>query len=123
MKMKEKRIDVTEIWGSTTSLVGRDMGEKFLAKCTSKNLNFERLEKEYDKIIFVIEERVRSMNKSFFLGAFELRIWELGEDGFRNKYGFEARENIKKRITEEFISAAMMNRSQLDIALGKHAGE
>ncbi len=97
--MKKKIIFVSlYLPESTTCLVGVKCGQLF-----SKQFDLDSLEKTYDKLIFVIDEHIRIMNKSFFMEVFGERAYML-QDKFKNKYKFVAMHtNIEKRINYEFI--------------------
>jgi hypothetical protein len=97
-----------------TALVGRENGEETLDKLIKTGNNFENLEKNNDKIIIKIPERIISVNKSYFLGLFELAIDRLGKDEFENKYDFDTTDYIKSKI-KNHIKAACLKASQGEI--------
>ncbi|MDD4954487.1 MAG: hypothetical protein PHP17_00390 [Candidatus Omnitrophica bacterium] len=97
-----------------TSLVGRENGESVLKKLKDKNLDFERLEKDYEKIIIDIPTNIVSINKSFFLGLFEIPVQRLGRDGYFAKYQFNTTEHIQNKI-KNHVDAALLKASQGDI--------
>jgi hypothetical protein len=97
-----------------TALVGRDNGELLLKKIVKSGLNFDQLEKENEKIFLIISPKIVTMNKSFFLGAFEERVIKLGEIGFLKKYEFRASDHIKDKILKH-IKFAVLKSTQQEI--------
>jgi hypothetical protein len=111
----EYNLDLHEILDKReTALVGREHGEETLKKCVSRGVIFEKIEKEYDRINIIVPENIVSINKSFFLGMFELAVIRLGKDIFSSKYVFKATEYIIQKI-EKNIDAALLSASQGEI--------
>lgn len=111
----ETTIDLSEFTNpQETALVGRINGEKLLEEFQKKNIIFNQLEKENDKIHIKIPENIITINKSFFLGWLETRVQELGKNGFIKIYDFETTPHIKEKISEH-IDAALLSASQEDI--------
>ena len=100
-----------------TALVGRDNGENVFKSLETKQLSFQELETQYDKIIIQIPDRIVSINKSYFLGLFETVIERLKKDGFCAKYSFQTTNHIKAKI-KRHVEAALLDASQEDILNG-----
>lgn len=97
-----------------TSLVGRENGENVLKKLKDNSFDFEKLEKDYEKIIINIPDSIVSINKSFFLGLFEMPVQRLGKDDFFTKYQFKTTEHIQIKI-KNHVDSALLKASQGDI--------
>ncbi len=95
------------------SLVGRERGELMVAKI-DKAYDLTNAEKIYDEIHIVVPEHVITMNKSFFLGFFELIVQRLGRDVFLAKYQFITSTHIKSRV-KVYSEAALFQSDQKDI--------
>lgn len=63
---------------------GRDKG-----KYVRENSNFDRLEEENDKVIFVIPDNLFSINPSFFEELLVNVVGKLGKERFLAKYEFK----------------------------------
>ena len=81
-----------------SALVGRDNGEACLAKVESTCGLLNILEEENTQINFIVPNRIVTINKSFFLGMFELRICALGKEPFIEKYALPMPFNTKHGI-------------------------
>jgi hypothetical protein len=97
-----------------TALVGREHGEETLKLLKERKIILKSLEENYDHIIVIIPEKIVTINKSFFLGLFETRIQELGEEKFKQLYDFQTTEHIRKKI-DKHISAALLISTQKEI--------
>ncbi len=97
-----------------TALVGRNNGECCVAQIQDLLGNLSDLESQHDVILVVAPKRIVTINKSFFLGMFELRIFELGKDRFLSKYEFNASEYILKKIPR-YVDDALRSSSMRDI--------
>lgn len=115
----EQIIDLGKFIGkSEQALVGRDNGEAIKEKILASGIDFQKLEQLGGKIIVKIPTEVVSINKSFFLGLFELTIQRLGgAQNFFNKYEIDTTEHIKKKVRDH-AEAAMLKASQRDILNG-----
>ena len=112
---QEKLINLNDVLHEKeTALVGRENGEETLTKLIKKGNNLEEIENHFNQIIIKIPERIVSMNKSYFLGLFELSVERLGKEGFENKYIFQTSDYIKGKI-KTHINAACLKASQGDI--------
>ena len=78
-------------------LLRRKRGEELVEKLKVANKLLEDLEADYD-IIEIDLHQATAMNKSFFLGAFGLRVKALGVTGFKSKYVFINNDTIKEEI-------------------------
>lgn len=102
-----KEIDLLNILHpKETALVGRDNGEATLDKLIDEGFDFNKLENEYEKIIIIVPNRIISINKSYFLGLFEIVIKRLGKD-FLNKYEFKTTSHIQNKI-KRHVGAALL---------------
>lgn len=111
----QKKIDFSDYIGKkSTSLVGRDSGQNLLKKLEKKNLFFPSMEMKYEKIIFIIPEKIITINKSFFLGLFETRIQSLGKEKFSEKYQFETSNHIKEKISR-YIDSGLLTATMEEI--------
>jgi hypothetical protein len=111
----EKEIKLDEVLHAReTALVGRENGEETLSKLINQGNDLENIEKKFDKIIVKIPERIVSVNKSYFLGLFELSVERLGREEFEKKYNFETTDYIKGKI-KSHINAACLSASQGEI--------
>jgi hypothetical protein len=111
-------IDLASYIGkSEKALVGRDNGEAVKNKLLTAGYDFEALEKAGGQIQIKIPPEVVTINKSFFLGLFELNIQRLGADGFSEKYLIDATDHIRRKIADH-VQAAMLKASQKDILNG-----
>ncbi len=111
----EKTIDLKDFLAfEETALVGRENGENVLKKISQNGLDFKKLEKDFNTIIIKIPENVVSINKSFFLGLFEIQVQRLGKDGFLKKYKFSTTDHIVNKI-KNHVDAALLTASQGDI--------
>lgn len=112
-------IDLARFVGkSEKALVGRDNGEAVKEKILKAGINFEELEKAGDKIVIKIPPEVVSINKSFFLGLFELTIQRLGSaHNFFEKYEIDTTDHIKRKV-QDHAAAAMLKASQREILNG-----
>ena len=116
--MRQKTIDLERYIGNKdTALVGRNSGENLMNKLKQKSIILEEIESKFDSIKIVIPERIITMNKSFFLGAFETRVQKLGKDEFCKKYDFEASDYIKNKIPKH-VDSALLKASMEDILGG-----
>jgi hypothetical protein len=97
-----------------TALVGREHGEETLKLLKERKIILKSLEENYEHIIIIIPEKIVTINKSFFLGLFETRIQELGEERFKQLYDFQTTEYIRKKI-DKHISAALLTSTQKEI--------
>jgi len=59
---------------------------------------FLKDEETYERIIFVFPINIITVNKSFFLGAFEEKIRNMGRRKFNLKFGFASSNHICKKI-------------------------
>lgn len=105
-----------------TALVGREHGESILAKLKASGVNFDELENNYVTIKCIIPDNIVSINKSFFLGMFELVIQRLGKNIFCEKYSFITTDHIKAKI-DRHIDAALLNATQGEILNVKSSNE
>ncbi|NTU49808.1 MAG: hypothetical protein HGA87_02770 [Desulfobulbaceae bacterium] len=112
MARKEKIINFDDfLTKKETSLVGRENGEALLKK---SGIAFSAIEKEFDLIVINIPDRIVTMNKSFFLGFFELSVQRLGKDEFFKKYQISASTYIISKL-DEYAVAALLRASQREI--------
>lgn len=82
--MKEETFDLGKYRAEGAKIfTGRDKG-KYVRK-TSK---FDNIEKENDRIFFIIPDNLYSINPSFFEELLINVVVKLGKDGFLNKYEF-----------------------------------
>ena len=116
MEINNFSIDLNKfIEQKATALVGRPNGEKLLKSLKENGILLKEIEVKYDKIIFVIPNRIIIVNKSFFLGLFETRVQELGKEKFLDKYVFSTSDFIKKQFEEKYIDAALLTNSTEEI--------
>lgn len=97
-----------------TALVGRENGRSARRRLIEKKVVFDQLENQFDHIIINIPERIISMNRSFFLGAFADRVKALGKEDFTAKYVFNTSEHIKNRI-DDLVDSALKDASPSQI--------
>lgn len=97
-----------------TALVGRDNGERLMNKLKKNKINLDSWEDKSEKIIIKIPKHIITINKSFFLGMFEIRIQKLGKADFKSKYEFEASDHIKDKINR-YVDTALLTASMSQI--------
>jgi hypothetical protein len=111
----EYRLDLNLILDKReTALVGRKHGEEVSSRLVKSGVILEEIEKEFVRIKIIIPDNIVSINKSFFLGLFELIVQRLGKDIFKQKYFFETTDYILEKIDKN-IDAALLNASQGEI--------
>jgi hypothetical protein len=104
----EKRIELDGlIHRKESALVGPANGEALLQRMREAGLVMEDLEQQFDRITFVIPERIVSMNKSFFLAVWAERVQALGKDAFLEKYAFETSPHISRKIISHIDVATL----------------
>jgi len=96
------------------ALVGRDNGESYKKKLAAAGYDIDVLEKAADKTVLIIPAEILTMNKSFFLGLFELAVQHLGAAGFSQKFEIRASDYIVEKIPD-YVQAALLRASQRDI--------
>lgn len=71
-----------------------------LGKKARQIFNLDVIDKNDEKVTFVIPEEVYSLNISFFAGLFQNSLVTLKEKLFREKYLFNCNEIIRKNIED-----------------------
>jgi hypothetical protein len=104
--METKTIDLNKFKSqNSTVFSGRDRGMS-----VRKKIDLDSLDKNKDKINIIVPKDTISINSSFFLGLFGKSVRELTEQGFREKYIFDASNIILKNI-DEGIERALKEQS------------
>lgn len=100
------------------ALVGRENGKELIAKLASKRaISLPSLEEVNELITIEIPNRVITMNRSYFLGAFSERVQALGKAEFERRYVFDASDYIKDKI-KSHIDYALKGSTQSEILNG-----
>lgn len=90
MLSKENIINLEDYRAKTNQteaklFTGRDRGLDVREKS-----NIDKIEEQYDKIIFIIPNNIFSINPSFFEELFKNVVIKLGRDGFYQKFEFRS---------------------------------
>ena len=88
------------------ALTGRDNGNKSFS-IASEKYKLEELEKNNQEIIIIIPEKIVTMNRSFFLGFFEIIIERLGKAKFESIYKFKCSKHINDKLPGYIMSAIL----------------